>query len=69
MTLTGGWQGMAQWIAIQEYEQSCMTLGTSYLGNYGTMVYYGHAGFVVLVEVPLLPNRLFVTHHQCGKGL
>ena len=24
-----------------------MTLGTLYLRNYGTIVYYGHAGFIV----------------------
>ena len=29
-------------------KKSCMTLGTLYLlGNYGTMLHLGHAGFLV----------------------
>ena len=33
------------------YQKSCMTLGTLYRGNYGTIVHLGYAGFLVTTVV------------------
>ena len=33
------------------YEKSCMTLSSLFLGNYSTIVYSGHAGFLVSTVV------------------
>ena len=42
-----------------------MTLGTLYLRNYATIVYYGHAGFIVsTVEI-----RVFGLELQRVQGL
>ena len=34
-----------------------MTLGTLYLGNYGTIVYWGHAGFLGINSRELLDYK------------